>query len=692
MQVPFLHSAPRKAADRLMTARGVPLALFLWISAWTINGAAAASLDASVQKRLREGTFEVVLGKPDDDPLSYEKPLPLDLLPFGERTDKHRSIGTAFAIGHGRFVTAGHVVAAGCGSQNGPLAIRDANENIYLVDQIIKFSQEEDYAVFTVLGEPHVTALETRARPAVGETVFAVGNAYGEGIVIRDGLYTSDTLEERDGRWKWLRFSAAASPGNSGGPLVDARGRVIGVVLRKSPNENLNVAVAIDQVLKGSEESANFAGRSVYKFPLMMASDAFVTDEKFPLPKAIADFYASALATAQHVATQARARYVEQHGERMFPHGADSQPLLNTLAVTPFPRAIEEHNDGKWGLAEPKVARADLEQNGFVENTPFPTGRLLRIRMPDDVSWGDLYADSKLYMDLALKGVPLQRVVGPDRVRVTSLGRAGIDTTYEDAYGRTWQLRAWPVPYNDSVVISIALPTPQGYVTLLEQRPSVQREEAFDEMRWMTGFLYIQFTGTLKQWQAYLAAPLTPPAIFKTLTIHADYGKSFQFRSKRFALSLPNSLQTVAADSILLLKFAYLPTGNGPTGNVPTGNGLVGNEAVWDVGGLYLADTEHKGHWIDILRHHRPPPGLPEAFSERWHAIETASHPYTATAFPAEGMTRIETVQNAGDIASGKASIAYSVTLVAEGSQDQGAMKRALQALQGDLTVFEQGD
>jgi hypothetical protein len=42
------------------------------------------SLDSSVQKHLREATFEV--GKPESDPLSYEKPLPLDLLPFAERT------------------------------------------------------------------------------------------------------------------------------------------------------------------------------------------------------------------------------------------------------------------------------------------------------------------------------------------------------------------------------------------------------------------------------------------------------------------------------------------------------------------------------------------------------------------------------------------------------------------------------
>jgi serine protease Do len=207
------------------------------------------SLDSSVQKHLREATFEVVLGKPETDPLSYEKPLPLDLLPFAERTGKYRSIGTAFTIGHGRFVTAAHVIGAGCGSQFSPIALRDEAGKILLMDRILKYSEAEDYVVFTVNDSPRVNALDTHDRPALNDPVFAVGNAYGEGIVIRDGLYTSDTPEEREGRWKWLRFSAAASPGNSGGPLVDKRGRVIGVVLRKSPNENLNFAVAIDQVL-----------------------------------------------------------------------------------------------------------------------------------------------------------------------------------------------------------------------------------------------------------------------------------------------------------------------------------------------------------------------------------------------------------------------------------------------------------
>jgi serine protease Do len=149
--------------------------------------AAAATLAPGVQEKLSSATFEVVLAKPASDPLTYEKPLPLELIPYRERTDKFRSIGTAFAIGPNRFVTAAHVIGVGNGSQYGPLALRDAAGTTYRVDKIIKYSGGEDYAVFSVLAAPAVAPLQTRSRPPLNTAVFAVGNALGEGVVVRDG-------------------------------------------------------------------------------------------------------------------------------------------------------------------------------------------------------------------------------------------------------------------------------------------------------------------------------------------------------------------------------------------------------------------------------------------------------------------------------------------------------------------------
>src|ERR1700674_305048 len=139
--------------------------------------ATAATLAPGVEQKLSSATFEVVLAKPVSDPLTYEKPLPLELIPYRERTDKFQSIGTAFAIAPNRFVSAAHVIGAGNGSQYGPLALRNAAGTIYRIDKIIKFSSREDYAVFSLIDAPVLVPLETRTQTPLNTPVFAVGNA-----------------------------------------------------------------------------------------------------------------------------------------------------------------------------------------------------------------------------------------------------------------------------------------------------------------------------------------------------------------------------------------------------------------------------------------------------------------------------------------------------------------------------------
>ena len=204
----------------------------------------AANLTPELQQAIRASTFEVVMKKPDKESVSYEKPLPLELLPYIERTDAYRAVGTAFALGHNTYVTAAHVLLAGVDSQFGMPALRRADGTVYAIDQIQKFSAYQDFVVFSLQKDPAPAGFSVNQEPKLDDPVLAVGNALGEGIVIRDGLYTSATAEEQENRWKWIRFSAAASPGNSGGPLLDAEGQVIGIVIGKSPNEKSELFAA----------------------------------------------------------------------------------------------------------------------------------------------------------------------------------------------------------------------------------------------------------------------------------------------------------------------------------------------------------------------------------------------------------------------------------------------------------------
>ena len=270
------------------------LSLALAAVAGLAGTAHAASLDPAVLPKIQAATFEVVAAKPVNDPLSYEKPLPMDLLPFQQRNDKYYSIGTAFALGNNRYVTAAHVLHVGIGSLWGEPALRDADGHVYAIDKIEKYSLQQDFVVFTLASQPaHAAALEVDRTPALNGVVYAVGNALGTGVVIRDGLYTSNTPEDQDGRWKWMRFSAAASPGNSGGPLLDQDGKVIGIVLMKSANENLNYALPIGMILDAPNHLASIDKRMPYQFDVFDTVLSNTLKAEFALPLSFARFSAA---------------------------------------------------------------------------------------------------------------------------------------------------------------------------------------------------------------------------------------------------------------------------------------------------------------------------------------------------------------------------------------------------------------
>jgi serine protease Do len=635
--------------------------------------ATAATLAPGVQQKLSSATFEVVLAKPVSDSLTYEKPLPLELIPYRERTDKFQSIGTAFAIGPNRFVSAAHVIGAGNGSQYGPLALRNAAGTIYRIDRIIKYSSYEDYAVFSLVDAPVVVPLETRSRPPLNTPVFAVGNALGEGVVVRDGLYTSDTPEERDGRWQWLRFSAAASPGNSGGPLIDRNGKVIGIVLRKSPNENLNFALAIGQVLDGSEENGVFEARSSYRIMVMKATDSVSLNEKIALPKPIDEFYAAARQISATWLTNIHSEFMKRHADAMFPLG-NSEQLLTSVYAEAFPKLISQTDGGAWTLAGDTPRKVQLDRNGYLQEGISNNVFFLRLKAPDDVSEADLIANSKQFMDLLLKGYPVTRQVGTDSVRVTSMGNASEETWFTDDYQRKWQIRSWRVPFNDTVITTIALPTPDGTVMMMSQAPTALHETVTKELEGICGFFYVSYTGTLAQWHAFLGDPRALPATLANLKIQFDYNRGLDIKSSRFQMLIPAAVLKISDQSMLMLKYSYMRGGAG---------------TVWDLGGVYLADSDQKLKWVGLLRRAKPSPSMPEEGARAWQTMSTGSHPWEGAPFSVAGRTEINAMANMKDLAAGKKNVGYTMSLNSDGAQPANKMKSEFSALQRGFTMTE---
>jgi len=658
----------RKAGSRTMVL-GCLLCLVL------CGGAArAASLDPAVLPKIQAATFEVVAAKPVNDPLTYAKPLPMELLPYQERNDKYYSIGTAFALGNNRYVTAAHVLQVGIGSLWGEPALRDASGHVYAIGKIEKYSLRQDFVVFSLATQPATAAaLDVDTKPAVNGVVYAVGNALGTGVVIRDGLYTSDTPEDQDGRWKWMRFSAAASPGNSGGPLLDQDGKVIGIVLMKSANENLNYALPISEVLNAPDHLAVIDKRIPYQFDVFDTTSNNIFKEQFALPKSFADFGATFMKLQDAYVDEQLKALLAKDPDNLFPHGNGSDRLLHSKAVMDsFPSLIIRNSNGDWDRSVQKGPKTPLSDNAYVALGVAGHSVLIHLRKPDSVPARQWYTDPTQLMNQLTKIGFLKRPIGSEQIKVTSLGKPVQDTVYTDAWQRHWQVRVWAVPYNNGLVITFSLPVPDGYVTMMRFSQAGQQHDHVADMQALTGFFYVTYEGTLAQWKDYLQNTTLLPAAFKDIRIDFDYDHRFSYASKRLAFSFTPELQKIAPTSVLALGFSYF-----------TDHGRV----VWDVGDVRVRTDASEENLVNIRRNVAPSGDLEDDYKSEWHKISQHDHPYDGVALSEGDATKITAVVNAA--AGADPSVLYTAYYGVEGTHPQDAMKAKLDLLMKNLQVTE---
>lgn len=139
----------------------------------------------------------------------------------------------------GVVATAYHCVAAGA---KPTVVWRDGQK---VVGTAFAFDPAHDLALVRV-NRAGLVSLPVRVdAPAVGERVYGLGHPYGTAASGRlEGLLlwsASEGIVSAVGPWL-LQTDAALNPGNSGGPLVDAQGSVVGIVSRKLKADNLAFA------------------------------------------------------------------------------------------------------------------------------------------------------------------------------------------------------------------------------------------------------------------------------------------------------------------------------------------------------------------------------------------------------------------------------------------------------------------
>lgn len=642
------------------------LAVFLILPLSFASRAPAANLDVAKLPIVQGATFEVVVSKPDDSSVRYEKPIPLDKLPFQTRNDTYNSIGTAFAIGRNRFVTAFHVIRDGIGGRSGAPALRDASGKVYVIDKVTGFSLSQDFVVFTVIDPPAGKPLDTDTGTHLNEVVYAVGNALGTGVVIRDGLYTSDTPEDENGRWKWIRFSAAASPGNSGGPLLDKDGKAIGVVLRKSPNENLNYALPIGLVLNAPTSSVDSEQRASGRADFMEATHTALFRVHFDLPMAFGAFATSFQSqTEKFVDTEWQA-LLTQEDANFFPNGDGSKKILAaSTRLDTYPAALRREGNGEWVYWVPSHDKATIPGNGFVDGGLAGPTALLHLRKPDDMPLAKLYADPATLTDLIFKSAPFTREVGDEKIKVTSLGTPLKDAVYVDRWQRRWQLREFAVPVADMVLQIYSLPVPDGYVVLMRSVPSAYRHALNTQTETLANMVTATYDGSFAQWKEFLQqGPWVPPDL-AAAHITIDYGKKFAFATPEFSLQYAADLQPIEPNGEMSVSYGFLRR----DGKVTLG-----------IGGVMAQPDMDKYAGIRMNRHPRPFPDSPRDYQSSWKDLVSKAHPGDGQPYKSNTMSWVGTTLG-GTIDS---NVIYTVFYGSDANPSDAVMKQKLaKALKG---------
>jgi serine protease Do len=99
--------------------------------------------------------------------------------------------------------------------------------------RVLATSRRLDLALLEVPGADLVPApLGRSARLRIGELVFAVGHPWGQPWVVTAGVVSGLGALSLPGHGRseaYIRSDVRLAPGNSGGPLLDARGDVVGL-------------------------------------------------------------------------------------------------------------------------------------------------------------------------------------------------------------------------------------------------------------------------------------------------------------------------------------------------------------------------------------------------------------------------------------------------------------------------------
>lgn len=163
--------------------------------------------------------------------------------------------GTGFIITSDGYVVTNYHVMEGAKAAT---IITSDNKNHDVT--LLGYDQNMDIALLKISGTYKALTLDSK-KAQVGEKVIAIGNPLGLQFSVSQGIVSAIDRTGPNGIAGYIQTDAALNPGNSGGPLIDNQGKVLGINNFKAGNsESLGFALESDfikQAVNGIYQQGN---------------------------------------------------------------------------------------------------------------------------------------------------------------------------------------------------------------------------------------------------------------------------------------------------------------------------------------------------------------------------------------------------------------------------------------------------
>lgn len=154
--------------------------------------------------------------------------------------------GSGFFLRPGQVVTNLHVVR---GAVRAEIKTLDGKGKVFQVNGTLAVDEEGDLALLNVdmpLERARTSEL-ARELPDEGEPIFVIGNPLKLEGSVSDGIVSA--VREVPNSYRIIQITAPISHGNSGSPVFNLRGQILGVVTVKVTNgQNINLAIEAQRV------------------------------------------------------------------------------------------------------------------------------------------------------------------------------------------------------------------------------------------------------------------------------------------------------------------------------------------------------------------------------------------------------------------------------------------------------------